>query len=281
MEPNYIAIFDNTLNATYIYVSDSVFDVLGFTPEEMLGKGGYSLIHPDELDSAHLIHRANVMNERMSVMLTYRTLHKSGEYVEIDTVVNYCTDVVVCTNFLHGNRTTVQHKIRASSVDEWFVISPDGSVHLVGSWQDNQARLNKVLTVGNQWIKNRVAHQQEQRFSMILNKFTDALDIVFISRLAEPLVGAPARLTVGQSLYMFVKESDLESVEVQINLAKSNSRIVRLRFEWIVDRIRGVTATVEAVVSCTNDGLVMVVRLAPLVSVEDSFIKQQQKELQA
>jgi hypothetical protein len=50
----------------------------------------------------------------------------------------------------------------------------------------------------------------------------------------------------------------------QLSLAKSKNLITRFRFKWNNGRK---LIPVETVVSCTNDGLVMVVRLSPNVTV--------------
>ncbi|KAI7864746.1 hypothetical protein BDF14DRAFT_1143205 [Spinellus fusiger] len=266
MESNYIAIFDNTMEAAYLYVSDSVTDVLGYSPHELIGKGVYHFIHSDEIHGVHVIHRANVMNERMSVMISYRFLHRDGHYVELDTVVHYCMDSIISTNYLRG-QDTVHHKMRASSVDDWYNVKSDGTLHLGHPRKDKDIHLRESLTVGNKWIKNRILHSQEPRFSMILNRFTDMLDIVFISHFAKDIVSINTDDAVGKPLYMFVNKNDAKYVQAQMTLARTNDKVVRLIFDWLVDYDTQHTITVEAVVSCTNDGLVMVVRQAAQLTV--------------
>lgn len=45
--------------------------------------------------------------------------------------------------------------------------------------------------------------------------------------------------------------------------------VIRLRFDWVIDREKEITEPVEAITSCTDDGLVMVLRLAPRLFVAD------------
>jgi len=40
----------------YRYVSDSITDILGYEPEDLLGKSCYILFHPDELAYVKELH---------------------------------------------------------------------------------------------------------------------------------------------------------------------------------------------------------------------------------
>ena len=43
--------------AKYLYLSDSIEDVLGYEPTELLGRSAYSVFHPDEIPMVLDIHR--------------------------------------------------------------------------------------------------------------------------------------------------------------------------------------------------------------------------------
>lgn len=264
--PNYISIYDNTASAHFIYVSESVTEVLGWSAEEMIGKDGYQHLHPDEIQSLKRVHTANVMNEKMSSMVAYRVRCKDGSYVMVETVVHYCFDVLVCTNFLY-NPSDMGHKIRINSVDDAFIVNSDGSLQLVGAWNERQEHLREALSTSKNWINQRVAHKQEPRFCLILNRYTCEYTIAFISQMAEKLVGVQCDEVIGQSLFDYVSERDVDVVQAQLDLVKGSAMIVRLRFEWLLDPERDATEPVEAVVSSSNDGLVVVIRLTPRVTI--------------
>ena len=38
------------------YVSSSIQEILGYTPEELIGKSGYLIFHPDEIPYLREIH---------------------------------------------------------------------------------------------------------------------------------------------------------------------------------------------------------------------------------
>ena len=47
---------DLTLKTTYKYVSDSILDILGYQPEDLIGKSAYLVFHPEEIPYLREIH---------------------------------------------------------------------------------------------------------------------------------------------------------------------------------------------------------------------------------
>jgi PAS domain S-box-containing protein len=274
MENNWITIFDNTASATIVYVSESVADHLGWDPKDLIGTNAYDYFHPIDRDSLRKVHIANVMNEKMSSMVSYRFLKPDGSFAHVETVIHYCFDELVTTNFLY-DESAIDHKMRANSVDEVFVCQPDGSLQLVGAWNDKQDHMERSLQVDHQWISNKIVHNQERRFCLILNRFTKALNIVYASRLITDLVGITPNNALGRSFYEFVSERDLVILESQMDIAKEDDMVVRLRFDWLIDREKGVSEPIEAITSSTDDGLVVVLRLAPRLFMSEEEQKSQ------
>ncbi|KAI8884083.1 hypothetical protein K501DRAFT_84261 [Backusella circina FSU 941] len=273
MENNWITIYDNSSAANIVYVSDSITDHTGWEPDEVIGKNGYYFFHPGDHASLHKVHIANVMNEKMSSMVSYRLLCKDGSYISVETVIHYCHDVLMATNFLFDENSE-DHKMRANSVDEVFACLPDGSLELIGAWNDQQEKMQRSLTVRHDWVGERVAHSQELRFCLILNRFTDALSLVYISKLAYELVGLDPEKDVGRSIFEFVGERDVMTLQRQFDMAKEFDMVVRLRFDWIINKEKGLSEPVEAITSSTDDGLVVVLRLSPRLFVNDDQLKQ-------
>ncbi|KAI9485474.1 MAG: hypothetical protein EXX96DRAFT_545232 [Benjaminiella poitrasii] len=260
MEINYISIYDTTADAKFLFVSESVTDVLGFLPEELIGMGGYEVTHPDERNALNLIHTGNVKSERMSTVVSYRSRHKDGHYVNCDAVVHYCYDTLICTNFAVVSADCVKHKVRKNSADTAYAIQPDGSIQLEGAWNIKQERMKNILTEENYPWDNVLA-EKERRFCLFLNRYTTQSTIVFATRMSEELVGLDPIECIGDSLYDYVSPDDRENVMKQIELSKSNDIISRVRFNWA--KHDQAIIPIEAVISCTYDGLVFVARLRP------------------
>jgi PAS domain S-box-containing protein len=93
-EARYRALAENTYDliceldqeGRYIYVSPNYRDVVGYTPEELLGQVAFDLIHPDDL--------ARVLLEfgKSSGQIAFRFLHKEGEWRWFEsTGKEYCS----------------------------------------------------------------------------------------------------------------------------------------------------------------------------------------------
>jgi PAS domain S-box-containing protein len=268
MKNNWITIFDNTPDARFVYVSESVTDHTGWEPEEIIGREAYDLFHPGDHGSLRKVHLANVYNEKMSSMVSYRFLHKDGSYLVVETIIHYCHDVMIGSNYIY-DEDSLDHKMRANSVDTVFICLPNGSLQLAGAWNDREERMQHALSMDKVWNEHRIKLHQERRFCLILNRFTEVLNIVYASKLATELVSLDIVHAIGKSFYEFVPERDVESLQAQIDMAKKYDMTVRLRFDWLIDREKSFSEPVEAIVSSTDDGLVMVFRLSPRLYMED------------
>lgn len=269
MKNNWITIWDNTREARLIYASESITDHLGWEPEDIIGREGYDLFHPGDHNSLRKVHLSNAYNEKMSSMVSYRIMAKDGSFVRVETIIHYCHDVLIGSNFLY-DEDSLDHKIRANSVDEVFVCLPDGNLQLAGAWNDRQEHLNNALDMEALWKNSsQQTLPRERRFCLILNRFSEALNIVFASALATELVSLDTAQAIGTSLYQYVAEKDAASLESQVDLAKEHDMVVRLRFDWVMDREKGLSEAVEAIASSTDDGIVMVFRLSPRLYMDD------------
>jgi len=63
----------------YIYVSPSCKKILGYEPEELLGKDPYDLVHPEDLE--RIRNRSYRVLKGENILQSYRIRKKSGEYV--------------------------------------------------------------------------------------------------------------------------------------------------------------------------------------------------------
>jgi PAS domain-containing protein len=133
MRNNWIAIYDTSPEGRLIYASESITEHTQFELDEIVGKTAYSTFHPSDHANVKNAHVQNVYNERMSSMTSYRHLCKNGNYIPIESVVICCYDLMVICNYIL-DENSIEHKMRVSAADEWYVCIPDGplqkSVHL-------------------------------------------------------------------------------------------------------------------------------------------------------
>jgi hypothetical protein len=259
MGRNWITFYDTSPEGRVIYTSDSVTDHTLFEPNELVGRTAYSIFHPGDQANVKNAHVQNVYNERMSSMIAYRHLCRNGEYIQIESLVICSYDFIVTCNFILEEDST-EHKMRVSAADEWYVCIHNGPLQKVSTWKVHK-KLN--ITRDELWKDDQVVRTLEKRVCLILNRFTDSLEIVYASSLAYEVLGLDHVKCLGNSIYDYLPEIDCMSLQTHMNLSKRHDMMFRLRFDWNVNGEKGVSEQVEGVVSCTDDGLVMVLRLAP------------------
>lgn len=69
----------------YTYVSPQVFEILGYAPEELLGKTAFDLMPPDEAERVRAIAEVNASALRPIVAFEYEHRHKSGRRVVLES----------------------------------------------------------------------------------------------------------------------------------------------------------------------------------------------------
>lgn len=85
----------------YTYVSPSVTEVLGYTPEELLGTDAYALFHPDDVERVQRETRAQVLKHDGAARVEYRIRTKAGDYIWFETTKRALLDG-------HGNVSVLE-----------------------------------------------------------------------------------------------------------------------------------------------------------------------------
>lgn len=70
------------LKGYFTYASPQIYDILGYTSEEIVGLNGLKLIHPNDLPKT-LDKMKETINSGETMTMDYRTQHKDGHYVYI------------------------------------------------------------------------------------------------------------------------------------------------------------------------------------------------------
>ena len=76
----------------YIYISPSSLALLGFTPEELVGKSPYDFIHEEEIICVRDDTHERLLKGENDLTVDYRMRQKSGEYVWLETVAQAVKD---------------------------------------------------------------------------------------------------------------------------------------------------------------------------------------------
>jgi PAS domain S-box-containing protein len=77
-------------DGSYRYASAAAKDLLGYLPEELLGRSAYELIHPDDHEKVATVHRSALQGAPFTA--AYRLRRKDSEYVWVETTTRVIAD---------------------------------------------------------------------------------------------------------------------------------------------------------------------------------------------
>lgn len=72
-------------DGTYTYISPSVEDILGYKPEELLGKSPYPLFHEEDIERIESESHRQAIAGKKVISTEYRIRKKNGDYIWFDT----------------------------------------------------------------------------------------------------------------------------------------------------------------------------------------------------
>jgi PAS domain S-box-containing protein len=79
------------IHGTFLYVSPSCSALLGYKPEELIGKGMMSFVHPEDVSNINSLFNKSKWNDPTEAF-PYRALHKNGDYVWLETTARVIYD---------------------------------------------------------------------------------------------------------------------------------------------------------------------------------------------
>ncbi|MEI7636218.1 MAG: PAS domain S-box protein [Syntrophus sp. (in: bacteria)] len=79
------------LQGANLYVSPSHEKILGYKPEERVGKTGFDIIHPDDMEHLIAVFSEGIINKRPG-RVEYRIKHAEGHYVWLETIADGIMD---------------------------------------------------------------------------------------------------------------------------------------------------------------------------------------------
>lgn len=80
------------LDGKYLYVSPSSANLLGFAPEELIGKSPYDLIHREDAERIRAESHDQLLAGETGIVTEYRMQRKTGEWVWVETMAQTVND---------------------------------------------------------------------------------------------------------------------------------------------------------------------------------------------
>jgi diguanylate cyclase (GGDEF)-like protein/PAS domain S-box-containing protein len=135
----------HTPEGVYLYASPACRALLGYEPEELLGRNVYELIHPEDLESTAKVHAA-VLDQPTTLPATCRAQHADGSYTWFETTARAVRDpesgevreIMAVSRDITARRVEEQrradHRFRAlvqNSSDVIAILAADGGIRYV------------------------------------------------------------------------------------------------------------------------------------------------------
>ena len=90
-----------------MYSSDSIVDVLGHTPDEVVGKKTWDFFKPSDLDAAQIFHKRSYEMDKASVLVYCDIKNRDGHWVRCECAFSVVYDVIVaCTSIYRETAAT-------------------------------------------------------------------------------------------------------------------------------------------------------------------------------
>ncbi|KAK0324383.1 hypothetical protein LTR54_011651 [Friedmanniomyces endolithicus] len=223
METTFISIHDLTPNARILYSSDSIIDILGYTPDEVVNRSAWEYFPAEELSFARQYHEKRVQMDKAAVLAYCRVRHRDGGWVGCECCFTIVYDVmIVCTSIYRQGIASQKRAIEAPLVRRLFSSSPA------------DPRYHMLSHISGKFKRDGKHQAHEPRAALFLNRFTRTLTIMYATNGLEEIIGIPADTMRGRSFYYCIAENCLQDAIKCLENAKGNDSIAYLRF-WFRD----------------------------------------------
>ncbi|KAI8357486.1 hypothetical protein B0O80DRAFT_496245 [Mortierella sp. GBAus27b] len=247
---NYITFHDLTPEGRILWASPSVYDVLGYDPDELVGVVGYDIVLPADHEEGREFHRENFFNDLVASQIVVRYKAKDGQPVHCVSVISMCYDFVInSTTMLDtGGEAYLQRRVHSSAVNR-----------RVGSKKEEFERLKRHHEAFATDLWDHKSMEPEARVCLILNRFTRNFVIMYASSACEKVFHLDPDDIIGKPVLLYIRADDLGPFVEQVDLIKTTTAIAQMRFWFQSPNCRD-EIPCEAVIFGAADGIVAVVR---------------------
>ncbi|KAH7133474.1 hypothetical protein EDB81DRAFT_659405 [Dactylonectria macrodidyma] len=221
MEQTFMTIHNLTPDANILFASESIFDILGYAPAEVLGRSSFDYFHPDEVPFARSVHSRGILLDKAAVLHYARILSRDGRWIGCECCFTIVHDVIVaCTSVYRRGERSERRAIEAPQIRRLFSCSPrDPRYHML---EHLSPKFSMPPT------------EREPRAALILNRFSRTLSVMFATEAVNSILGVSAEQILHKSFYECIRETSLPDAFNCLESAKANDSIAYLRF-WSRD----------------------------------------------
>lgn len=225
-----------------LYASDSIVDILGYAPDDVIGKSCFEYFHPDEIPFARGIHGRGVELDKAAVLSYCRIRSKDGRWVGCECCFTVVYDVLVASTSIYRRGMKSQSEWmhpRTHSVVRQLITRPERAVEApivrrLFSSSPKDPRYHMLSLLSSKFSQGPARCSHEPRAAMFLNRFTRTLAIMYATTALSSVLGITPDEAKGKSFYECIEENCLADAIRCLESAKANDSIAYMRF-WFRD----------------------------------------------
>ncbi len=211
VENNFDLICEVSSDARYLYISPNYEEILGYTPEDLIGKNIFEYVHPDDRDYAMEKFR------KQAGRLNFRYRHKSGRWVRMESTGKKYRDpsgqwraVVISRDVTEAHYTEEVKKIM------YNIATAATTTHYVEDlYQVIQQELSKIIDTRNFFIG--LYDSREDSISLAYMKDENDLFETI------PAANTISKLVIKRKKSLLLTEKDMEQLEQEGEIGQVGS----------------------------------------------------------
>ncbi|KAI0631978.1 hypothetical protein C8Q77DRAFT_1218539 [Trametes polyzona] len=224
---SFIGIVDFTEDANWVYCSESVYDLLGYEPHELIGYSSLNLVHPDEFSEVKELHYTTISQDQAAVLAYLRMRHKDPYkgYILCGISRTVCQNVLVGSVSFAAPGPKAMHN--ASTAQEVKIITPTAKDLEFRRWNDpnpmppcpvpsSRSGSPDYRRDRSRAITFDPLPEQSVRTALILDRFSVNCGILYCSN--DSLLSTTT--CMGRSFFDFVARKDEDLVRSWIDVIK-------------------------------------------------------------
>ncbi|KAK0441657.1 hypothetical protein EV421DRAFT_635016 [Armillaria borealis] len=220
---SFIGIVDFSQEAKWLYMTDSVVELLGYEPHELYGHPSLELVHPDEVNRVRKLHHDTIKADKAAVLVYLRMKHKDPYkgYVLCGVSRTVVHNVLVGSVSFASPGAKALHN--ASTAQEITVISPAAENFQFRRWNDPSPMPPSPppFSTPPQTPADPISYEhlpsQSFRTALILNRFSLRCTIQYCSN--DLLIESTE--AIGRSFFDYVARKDEAIVTSWIDVIKT------------------------------------------------------------
>ncbi|KAJ4300474.1 hypothetical protein N0V88_003149 [Collariella sp. IMI 366227] len=220
-DQTFMTIHNLGADATILFASESIIDILGYSPAEVQGKSAFEFFYPEEVPSARSVYHRGVLLDKAAVLHYARIQCKNGQWLSCECCFTVVHDVLVASTSIYFKGAKSDRRARdAPQIRRIFSNSPrDPRYHML----EHLSPKFKMPPM-----------EREPRAALILNRFSRKLSIMYATTAVAQILGLEPAELLERPFYECIQPNCLDEAERCLESAKANESIAYLRF-WYKD----------------------------------------------